>query len=87
MVENRKERVEGGVTYCDDCKHVYKANKSDSPSRWMCVHHKRLEGFGFVTRTTWDNAPPYLFCKDVNGGLCPLFEPNPGIEKLRQLQE
>lgn len=62
------------MTYCKDCKHVYRANKSDQPRWWMCIRHKRAEGFGFVTDQTWDNAPPYAFCREVNFGFCPLFE-------------
>lgn len=65
-------------TYCADCAHLYKAGKNDAPQRWMCIKHKRAEGFGFVTKDTWDNAPPYLFCRDVNAGFCPLFEHNDG---------
>jgi hypothetical protein len=40
----------------------------------MCIKHKRMEGFGFVTAGMWDDMPPYLYAKDVNGGACPLFE-------------
>lgn len=70
-------------TYCADCAHVYKVGKSDAPWRWLCIKHKRGEGYGFVTATTWDNAPPYLNCKDVNAGYCPLFEKAaPGQTKL-----
>lgn len=61
-------------TYCKDCAHAFMERKNDPPWRWMCIKHKRLEGFGFVTDTTWDDMPPYLYCKDVNGGACPLFE-------------
>ena len=61
-------------TYCIACAHVYKEGKNDPPWRWMCVKHPRGDGFGYVTPGTWDNAPPYLFCKDVNSGCCPLYE-------------
>ncbi len=49
-------------------------SKGSPPWRWMCAKHKRLDGFGFVTRDTWDEAPPFLYCNNVNGGVCPLFE-------------
>lgn len=62
-------------TYCERCRHVLRVEKSAAPWRWLCIKHRRIEGFGFVTRGTWDAFPPYLYCKDVNGGCCPLFEP------------
>lgn len=65
-------------TYCADCKHVFKERKSDPPWRWMCVKHKRMDGFGFVTKDCWDDMPPFLYAKDVNGGDCPLFEREDG---------
>jgi hypothetical protein len=34
-----------------------------------------LEGQGFVDPDWWVENDPFLRCKDVNGGLCPLFEP------------
>ena len=62
-------------TICADCDNLSQTGKSDPPWRWLCVKHKRLDGFGFVTQDTWDSMPPYLYCKDVNGGACPLFKP------------
>lgn len=62
------------TTLCSNCRHVYLANKSDQPWYWMCIKHKRADGYGFVTQDTWVSKPPYLFCRDVNGGACPLFE-------------
>ncbi len=59
-------------TYCEDCDNRI---PHKWPSRDMCIEHKREEGFGFVRRNTWDNAPPYAYCKDVNYGHCPLFKP------------
>lgn len=62
------------VTICSDCANCFKVNKSDPPWRWLCIRMKRLEGFGFVTRDTWDSMPPYAYCKDINHGSCPMFE-------------
>ena len=59
-------------TICADCRNLSR-HKSAPPWRWLCIRHKRAEGFGFVTREYWDDAP-YLRCADVNGGFCPLFE-------------
>lgn len=61
-------------TFCETCAHVYKVDRHDPPWRWLCIKHRRIEGFGFVTRKTWDDFPPYLYCRDVNGGQCPLYE-------------
>lgn len=63
-----------GFTWCHDCDFLHRENRNDPPYRWLCMRHKRADGFGFVTRGTWDNAPPYLYAKDVNGGFCPLFK-------------
>lgn len=63
------------VTYCEHCANVYRVERRDPPWRWLCIRHRRVEGFGFVTSSTWDDAPPYLYCRDVNGGQCPLYTP------------
>ena len=69
-------------TFCSECDNMT-AGKSEPPWRWQCLKFPRLEGFGHVTQTTWDNMPPYGYCKDINHGACPLFvarkttEPNP----------
>jgi hypothetical protein len=63
-------------TVCIRCQHVVEYTRRMPPYRWLCEKHRRGgDGFGFVTDTDWDDKPPYLFCKDVNGGFCPLFEP------------
>lgn len=61
-------------TFCKDCDHVMQQSERLAPWRWLCIKHPRKEGFGFVTPDAWDAMPPYLYCKDVNGGACPLFE-------------
>lgn len=60
-------------TICHDCDNVYPDSRKSAPWRWLCVKHPRMEGFGFVTNEAWDNMPPYLYCRDLNGGACPLF--------------
>jgi hypothetical protein len=74
-------------TYCHDCDNALHRGKADPPWRWLCIKHKRLDGFGFVTPTSWDGAPPYLYCKDVNGGACPLFvKATPGQMRLGEIE-
>ncbi len=59
-------------TWCELCDFHTPASH---PARDMCGKHPRYEGFGYVRKGQWDNFPPWLFCKDVNSGSCPLFEP------------
>lgn len=63
------------TTICAECEHLHPDGLKNWPGRWMCLKHPRVEGFGFVTNTEWDSFPPYLYCHNVNGGECPLFEP------------
>jgi len=60
------------MTICAECDFCI---PNGAPWRWECAKHPRLEGYGFVTRDRWDDMPPHLYCKDVNGGACPLFQP------------
>ena len=60
------------ATWCDACVNRIPAKH---PARDMCNRHPRHEGYGFVRKGEWDDFPPFLFCRDVNGGGCPLFEP------------
>jgi len=69
-----------GPTFCEDCEHVYVVNKNDSPRYWLCIKHKRGDGMGYVARGTWTNAVPYLYCRDVNSGFCPLYEKASGSQ-------
>jgi hypothetical protein len=64
------------VTQCDRCDYLHPSSKSQSSHLWMCSRHPRLPGFtGFVTGAVWEKDPPFLYCRMVNGGLCPLFTP------------
>ena len=43
---------------------------------------------GFVARGNWTNAVPYLYCRDVNSGFCPLYEKASGSQmRLGELTE
>ncbi len=62
-------------TICSDCDHMHN-ERTGHPRYWMCMKFPRTaDGFGFVTDTVWDKAAPYMYCVDINGGVCPLFEP------------
>lgn len=62
------------MTICMQCKHLYKVRESDPWYRWLCMKHPRLQGLNAVTGDDTLQSPPYLFCRDVNGGACPLYE-------------
>ena len=49
-------------------------SREKRPVYWLCLKHRRLEGQGFVAPDLWVSSEPFLRCKDVNGGICELFE-------------
>jgi hypothetical protein len=59
--------------WCEDCDHLH-SDRSGHPRYWMCMKHKRSEGYGFVVRGTWSKFSPYMYASDINDGFCPLFE-------------
>lgn len=59
-------------TLCKDCEHLYEETKKN-PRYWMCIKHPRLELGNFVTDEL-RMTDPYMYCKDINGGACPLFK-------------
>jgi len=72
-------------TLCEDCDNVIR-EKNTQPRFWLCAKHKKLEGFGFVTRTSWDNGEPYLRCYQINFGVCPNFvKATPGQMRFGEL--
>lgn len=72
------------ITFCAECKHVYRVNERDMPRYFLCSRHKRSEEqMGYIIRGVWNDAPPYLYCRDVNQGCCPLYEEAP----VNQLNE
>jgi hypothetical protein len=42
------------------------------------MKHKRMFGTQHVAKGRWDKDAPYMYCRDINGGNCPLFEPRKG---------
>lgn len=62
-------------TYCEDCDLVDAQSRKKAKYYWLCTAHRNLEGMGFVARDEWVNSEPYLRCRDVNGGACPVFQP------------
>lgn len=64
-------------TFCVDCDFVHGDSRRDPEYRWLCVQHKRLDGKGYTSPNARAEAP-YLYCRDVNAGACPLWAPRGG---------
>lgn len=63
-------------TFCNECDFLHPQSRSGSSYYAMCSKHPRLPGFtGFVTGEVWEKDPPFLYCRHVNAGKCPLFKP------------
>jgi len=60
-------------TICETCKNMTRNNATAPWYKWQCMKFKRMEGFGFVTEDIRE-SDPYMYCKDINGGECPLYE-------------
>lgn len=63
------------ITYCENCLNVTNESKHKPSYAWTCIKHPRLSGAGFVVKGVWERDTPHLYCRDVNHGGCPLFEP------------
>lgn len=62
--------------YCEDCDYKSEPFKDAPPKSWLCTKFRRREGFGFVSRTFWDDKAPFKFCREINtDGSCPLWTP------------
>jgi hypothetical protein len=63
------------VTYCEDCDNMLESSRKGPSWAAMCSKFKRLFGTQLVARGVWDKDHPYMMCRDINGGDCPLFTP------------
>ena len=59
-------------TVCENCDNVCIASDNTPSWRWTCLKHPRVHD-GFVSDSK-RMTEPYLYCKDVNGGMCPLYK-------------
>lgn len=62
-----------GPTLCEACDHVHPETRKRSPTQWLCVKFPRLQGMGFVAPRVWTDQEPFMHCRGINGGACPLF--------------
>jgi hypothetical protein len=65
------------TTYCEDCDNVHPDSRKKAPYYWTCIEFPNVEGGGFVLRGGRVNEP-YMYCKGINGGVCPVFTPKKG---------
>lgn len=61
-------------TYCSDCAWLHPDSLNGPSHAAMCSQFPRKQGFGFVTHNLWDKDKPFMLCRDINGGACPLFK-------------
>ena len=59
------------TTMCEDCEHLEAGSAKLPPYRWLCTKHPNLLDAP-LSRTQRTNEP-FLLCKNVNGGMCFLF--------------
>lgn len=63
-------------TLCSQCDNVHPETRQKSLWQWRCMKHPRVPRLGWLVEDGYeDNDPRWLRCNDVNGGMCPLFEP------------
>jgi len=67
-------------TLCERCEHVTLETRKQRPRYWQCARHKRFDRVSFLSDADWSEVDPHLYCRDVNGGMCPLFEPRREVE-------
>lgn len=85
---DNSSRTQWTKTYCEECDWVLKEYATAAEYLWLCMKHPRMDGHGFVSKTIRDgNLPPYLRCKDVNGGYCYLFKPKATTQTNLPLKE
>lgn len=62
------------MTLCEDCEYMHPSSRQGPSYRAICMKHPRLQGTQNVAKGRWDRDSPYMYCRDINGGNCPLFE-------------
>lgn len=60
-------------TFCETCDNVHPETRKRSPTQWLCLKFRRIDGGGFVAPTVWAKEEPFLKCSAVNGGACPFY--------------
>ena len=73
--KGREMEARHELTICEDCEHMHPESRKRSSYWAMCMKFPRLEGQGFVSKANWDSDPPFMHCRNINGGACPIFEP------------
>jgi len=60
------------IVKCEECVNLH-SDRAKNPKYWMCTKFPRLEIDNFVTTET-RVSDPYMYCHNINGGCCCLFE-------------
>ena len=68
------------------CRHLVLPFKSAPHWRWLCGAAKLEPVYNALTGHS-DKFPPYAWCKNINGGDCPRYEPGPNELKPRATPE
>lgn len=61
------------TTLCDTCDGVTESTRKLSPWRWTCIYFPNVVGPGYVKTDIWVQAEPHMYCRNINGGKCPLW--------------
>ena len=62
------------MTVCEDCDNMLESSRKGPSYAAMCSAFKRMYGTQNVARGLWDKDGPYMRCRDINGGDCPVFK-------------
>ncbi len=64
------------ITRCEDCDHLHSSSRRDRREySALCMKHPRIVRADLVFHEITDKDPPYMYCRGINGGACPNFEP------------
>jgi hypothetical protein len=74
-------------TICAQCSNlIVPAGSRSHWYHWLCVAKQWPPEFNPVTGQH-DKHPPHRYCRDLNGGDCPQFEPGPNDINRRATPE
>ena len=64
------------ITRCEDCDNLDpQARKDRREYGALCLAHPRVVRADLVFHEITDKDPPYMPCRNINGGACPMFKP------------
>lgn len=64
------------ITHCEDCDNLESRSRQERREySALCMAHPRLVRADLVFHEITDKDPPYMYCRHINGGACPMFQP------------